>query len=92
MCSRRFLRFSLTAVTVSLLAFAFTGASVLADGSWESVGPSGSDVWSLTTSPAYETDRTLFVGTFQGGILRSTNGAIAGTESMKNTVAVHFAH
>ena len=73
MVNRRFLRFSLTAVSVSLLAFAYAGASVLADGSWEPVGPSGSDVWSLAPSPAYETDQTLFVGTFQGGILRSTN-------------------
>jgi hypothetical protein len=74
MRSRWFLRFSLSAVTVSLLAFAFAGASVLADGSCEPVGPSGSDVWSLAPSHAFETDQTLFVGTFQGSMLRSTNG------------------
>ena len=74
MRNRWFLKSFLTVTSVALLALGYAGASVLADGSWEPVGPSGSDVWSLAISPAYETDRTVFLGAIEGGILRSIDG------------------
>ena len=47
---------------------------VHADGSWESIGPTGGFAWALIASPAYGTDSTVFAGTDGRGVLRSSDG------------------
>ncbi len=44
---------------------------VHADGSWESIGPTGGFAWSLVASPEFATDGTVFAGTDGRGVLKS---------------------
>ncbi len=48
-------------------------------GPWTLIGPDGGDIRGIVISSNYGTDQTLFVGTYGGGVFKSTDGGLTWT-------------